>query len=124
MKHTAIPKRRSKPRRGRVYDPDFMAFCHATFGCQVTYSGGCNGPNTFHHVKAGPGWPKDDTRGLMLCFNHHEAQGLPNSIENLGKRKFETMHGIDVEERIAQNQREYVATGGVLVNTPRTDNAT
>ena len=114
VKRSPIPKRRSKPRRGRVYDPDFMAFCHATFGCQAAHSGGCDGPNTFHHVKAGPGAQKDDTRGLMLCFNHHEAQGLPNSIENLGKRKFELAHGIDIEERVAQNQREYEAAGGVL----------
>lgn len=113
MERSPIPKRRAKARRGRIVCPEFMAFCHENFGCLVA-SGGCDGPLTFHHVKAGPGAQKDDTRGLILCFGHHEAQGLPNSIENLGKRKFELAHGIDIEAEVRRYQQAYADAGNKL----------
>ena len=114
MKRTAIPKRRSQARRGRVRDPHFMAFCHRTFGCQVAHSGGCGGALTFHHVKHG--WDqKDDTRGLMLCFNHHEHDGGPDALERMGRVKWQERHRINIELQVQMNQQAYEEAGGVLV---------
>ena len=118
MNRVPIPKRRSKPRRGRVVDKNYRAWIAAQ-PCMISGQ-----PATVHHVRR-CGEPKSDHRILPLAPEYHQIQFGPHtSIEALGKTKFEAMYGVNLETRIVQYQREYEATGGVLVNTPRTDNAT
>jgi hypothetical protein len=46
---------------------------------------------------------------------HHQIQaGSKTSIEGLGKKKFQAMYGVNLETRIVQYQRDYVAQGGKL----------
>ncbi len=90
-------KRRSKPRRGRVVDKAYLAFIAAQ-PCLI-----CGEPATVHHVRT-LGSPKDDTRALPLCPAHHMIQWGPESIEALGKTKFQERHGVDLEADIARLQ--------------------
>ncbi len=97
----SVIKRRSKPRRGRVVDKAYLAFI-AEQPCIV-----CGGwPVTVHHHRT-LGSPKDDTRTLPLCDPHHMIQWGPESIEAMGKAKFQESHGVDLEAEITRLQQLY-----------------
>ena len=109
-------------------DKAFMAWMH-TQPCLVAVWGfpypvsPCSGPITFHHLRS-PGSQKDDTNGLALCEAHHIHVAGPDAIHRLGRARFAERFILDLEFEVRKYRREYEATGGVLVNTPRTDNAT
>ncbi len=93
-------KRRSKPRRGRIVDKAYMAFI-AEQPCIVSGE-----RSTVHHVRS-YGSPKDDLRTLPLAPRYHMVQWGPESIEALGKKRFEERHGVDLEAEITRLQRLY-----------------
>lgn len=101
MKRTAIKRRRSKPRRGRIYDPTYLAWIH-TQPCAVTG----RMPVTAHHVRR-HGEPKSDRRTIPLVAEAHLYDAGPYSIERLGKRKFEAHFGVGLELLILGYQRRY-----------------
>lgn len=114
LKRTRIKKRRSKPRRGRVHDPDFVAFVAATGICIVkllapeieSWTGySCRGRLTIHHVRE-YGSPKDDRKILLLCEGHHQHDFGEYCIER-GKKRFEQTFGIDIQKQIATYNEDY-----------------
>lgn len=113
---TPIKRRRSKPRRGEVHDPAFVAWMHLQ-GCLIEGKGGhvCSGPITFHHVRF-CGSPKDDHRGLALCQGGHLHDFGADSIEH-GKAQFEETFGICIEDCIQEYFAQYqLETGSVPLN--------
>lgn len=100
----ACIKRRSRPRRGRVVDTDYLAFIH-TQPCAVIY-GEHSGCMTAHHVRRF-GEPKNDRRVIPLCEAHHMHDFGKYSIERLGKRKFEAHFGVSLELLILGYQKRY-----------------
>lgn len=102
MNRTPVKRRRSKPRRGRVVDKDYLAFMGEQ-PCMISGK-----PATVHHVRC-CGSPKDDTRTLPLAPEYHLYQAGPMSIEALGKAKFEAVHGVNIEAAIAHYQALYAA---------------
>lgn len=95
-------KRRSKPRRGRIVDRDYLAFIAAQ-PCLISGE-----PATIHHVRS-MGSPKDDTRTIPLAPRYHMIQWGPESIEALGKKRFQERHGVNIEEAIERYQSLYRA---------------
>ena len=115
MKRVPIPKRRSKPRRGRVVDKAFMAWMH-TQPCLVRGLFGtspCSGPITFHHLRS-LGGQKNDQVGLPLCEAHHLHDAGPDAIHRLGKWRFAERFALDLDLEARKYRQAYVAAGGVL----------
>lgn len=98
-----IPRRRSKPRRGRLVDRNFLTWMH-TQPCLVTGEW----PVTVHHVRF-CGSPKNDRRTIALVARLHmrgcEQPGIP-CVER-GKRVFEEFHGVNIEHAIANYNRRF-----------------
>ena len=99
-----IPQRRAKARRGRLVDPEYLSWLYgqpgAVFGGKTA---------TVHHVRD-YGSPKDDHQTLPLEFGYHTYQEGPDSIECLGKRRWQETHGVDIEAAITRYQRRYLAS--------------
>jgi len=110
QRRAPVRKRRVKPRRGRVSDRAFVSWVHENFGCLVAFAGGCGGPLTWHHVRD-HGSQKDDTWGLLLCFAHHEVQGGSESIEALGKEKWERRFGMLLAVEPEKYRQAYLDAG-------------
>lgn len=115
LKRTPVPKRRSKPRRGRLIDVDFVRWMHS-HPCLIEGKAGheCSGPITFHHVRE-YGSPLNDRRGLALCAAAHLHDFGPDSIEH-GKRQFEAKFGINIKLEIAKYNELHVTE--VLMVSP------
>lgn len=127
MKRTRINRKRpGPPRRGRVVDPEFVAWVAENHKCVIderalttaTLSATlrsmageqatpdpCCGRLTIHHVRR-YGEPKSDRRILLLCQGHHLHAWSATSIEH-GKEQFEQIYGVDIEARIAQYWQDY-----------------
>lgn len=108
MKRTKpIPKRRSKPRRGRVIDKPYLDFIAH---CPPLVAG--EGPITVHHVRRF-GELKDDRRTIplpaSLHMKTHAKKGIP-CIED-GKRVFEAFHHVDIEAAILGYRLLYAVVG-------------
>lgn len=99
-------KRKGPPRKGRIVDKPYLAFIAAQ-PCMISGK-----PATVHHVKEGPGAQKNDRRTLPLAPEYHQIQAGEDSIEKLGKKKFEARHNVNLEERILHYQAAYIAVGG------------
>ncbi len=97
----SVIKRRSKPRRGRIVDKTYLAWIAAQ-PCLI-----CGEPATVHHIRSF-GSAKDDTRTLPLAPRYHMIQWGPESIESLGKIKFQERHGVDLEAEITRLQQLYI----------------
>ena len=110
-RHTPIKKRRSKPRAGRVVNAHFMSWVHKNFGCLVASAGGCGGPLTWHHLRYS-GSPKVDTDGVMLCFSHHQIQGGAESIEAMGREKWQERFGVELAVEAARYRQAYADAEG------------
>lgn len=107
MTRSLPPKRRSKPRRGRVRDFAYLVFLH-DLPCLLSGRGDtqCAGYLTCHHVRF-CGSMRDDFRTVPLCCAHH-IEGCGNdSIERLGRRKWEEKFGIDLEAAIVNYNAAY-----------------
>ncbi len=61
---------------------------------------------TVHHVRF-CGSPKDDRRTLPLAPEYHLHDFGMESIERLGKAKFEALHGVDLEASIVAYNKLY-----------------
>jgi len=96
-----IPKKRKSVRRGRVVDRDFLAWLHTQPG--VVFGGRTH---SVHHVREF-GSPKHDRRTLPLEFGYHQIHEGPDSIESMGKQKWQEKHGVDIEGEIERLNRMY-----------------
>ncbi len=91
-------RRKGPPRRGRVIDLEFMKWAAENNPCAVEgkrIESPCFDRLTFHHLRE-YGSPKSDRRGLVLCVGHHLHEGGLQSIEQIGKVKFEHFFGISL----------------------------
>ena len=99
------PVRSGGPRRGRVVDRGFMEACRAG-GCLIAGKRHhrCLAPMTFHHIREFGG-PKDDTWGVGLCAAAHLVTfNSRDSIEALGKPKFEEYWGVNLVAEAQKNR--------------------
>ena len=94
-------KRRSKQRRGRIVDKDYLAWM-AKQPALVGY-----GRVTLHHVRRF-GEPKDDRRVVPLPAAYHMiGWGSRTAIEALGKDGFQKRFGVDLEAAIVRYNERY-----------------
>lgn len=92
-----------------MVDDWFLAWLHG----QVCLVSG-RWPVTAHHVREN-GSPKNDRRTLALIPLYHLIQADPKqteSIEALGKIKWQARHGVDIEASIAEYNRRYTEETG------------
>lgn len=106
MKRSPINKRRpGPPRRGRVIARDFMRYVRSR-GCLLASKHACRGPVTFHHIRKFGG-SKDDSHGIALCLNGHLQGFSLQSIEAMGKEKFQAHWGVDIESEALKNREAW-----------------
>lgn len=98
LTRTRIRARRRSPRRGRLIDRAYLAWC-ATQPCCVTREL----PATTHHVRSF-GSPKNDHVVIRLVERLHLHDAGMLSIERLGKEAFEAEFGINI---LAEASRLY-----------------
>jgi hypothetical protein len=101
MKRSPVNRQRETPRRGRVIDEAYLDWADGQ-PCCITKKF----PATSHHVRF-CGSPKDDTRIVRLAPELHMHGFGMNSIERLGKEKFEAFHGIKLEAEIVKLRQQY-----------------
>ncbi len=94
-------KKRTRARRGRIHDREYLAWIHTQF-CLVSGRRGV----TAHHVRQF-GSPKDDRRTIPLMAEFHLYEYGRYSIERLGKKRFEAHHGVDLEAAILKYNAMY-----------------
>ncbi len=99
MQRTPLKRRRAKPRKGRIADTKFLAWC-ATQPCIVSGRFGV----TLHHVRRF-GEQKQDRRVVPLMAQFHLIQHGETSIEALGKTAFERRFEVDLEAEILRLNR-------------------
>jgi hypothetical protein len=102
MKRTPVRKRRPGVRRGRIVDKDYLAWMHTQRGVVL---GGKT--HSVHHVRL-CGSPKDDRRTLSMEYGYHQLYEGPNSIEALGKAKWQLLHMVNIEASIGWYQAKYL----------------
>ena len=103
-----ITKIRTKPRRGRVVDADYMEWVRLNHLCLLwdRTDTQCSGLRTLHHVRR-HGEPKNDRRVVLLCQAHHLYDFGPDAIERLGKKRWQDKFHIDLEFEIERSNRDY-----------------
>lgn len=103
------PKRKGPPRRGRVVDPEYLAWV-------ANQPGAVHGGRVYsvHHVRF-CGSPKNDRRVLGLERGYHQIQEGRHSIEELGKENWQALHHIDIEATIARQNEQYLAEHPAIV---------
>lgn len=110
-KRSARPKaKRSKIRKGRIYDPSYLEWQHKQ-PCCVSGSRGepvIGGHLTVHHVRF-CGSPKDDTRTIPLLAYLHQLVFKRKGVVCIedGKERFEEHYGVSIEALIAQHRERY-----------------
>lgn len=104
LKRSPVRKKRpGKARRGRVVDREYLAWLGEQ-RCCVTGKR----PITLHHVRR-CGEQKNDHRAIPLVAELHlMTVDSENSIEALGKKKFEARFGVDLELLIRLFQTAYI----------------
>lgn len=119
LKRTPVPKRRSKPRRDRLVDKDFLRFM-ATQPCLIEGKSGhvCVGRITLHHVRE-YGSTKSDRRVLALCEGAHLYQAGPDAIERLGKARWQAKFVVNIQLEIARYNEGYVTEVLSVPPTPK-----
>ena len=105
-----IPKRRAKPRVNLVRDPKFLKWVHANFGCLVASAGGCSGRLTWHHIRDHGALGKDSW-GLLICEGHHQHDAGTESLERLGREKWQARFGVSIKVEAFRYRLLYVAAG-------------
>lgn len=78
-------------------DPAHLAWIH-TLPCAV-HGLGCLGPIQAHHVRRF-GERKDGRRTIPLCRALHLWEGLPYAIHRIGRKRFEMVFELDIEDLI------------------------
>lgn len=108
LKRTPVPRRRSKPRIDRLVDRSFLDWLHRQ-PCLIEGKGGhgCEGRITAHHVRE-HGSTKNDRRALALCQAAHLYQSGADSIERLGKQKWQEKFGVDIQLAIRDYNELYI----------------
>lgn len=102
IRRTPVKKRRAGVRRGRVVNREFMEFVRQR-KCILARKHNCLFSTTFHHLRT-CGSPKDDTWGVGLCWYGHFKAWSENSVEALGKDKFEKRWDISLTEEAQRNR--------------------
>ena len=109
IRRSPIRKKRTKPRRGRVIDKDFLAWL-ARDRCAVHGDRVCPGGwlgMTIHHVREF-GSPKNDRHTLLLCApTHLQTIDSEQSIEALGKTKWQKFHNVNIKAKIIDYNERY-----------------
>lgn len=102
-----ITKIRTKPRRGRVRDAEYMEWVRLHHLCLLwgRTDTQCSGLRTLHHVRR-HGEPKNDRRVVVLCQAHHLYDFGADAIERLGKKRWEAKFEVDLESVIDRLNRE------------------
>lgn len=88
-----------------MIDLDFMRFAREA-GCIIEFKHICRGAMTFHHVRT-CGSPKDDRNGVGLCASAHLWDVGNQSIERLGKEKWQVFWDVDLETEISKLNRNF-----------------
>lgn len=101
-------RRRRKPRKGRIRDRSFLDWVHTLPSIVPTHDRKCRGCRvTAHHVKEGPGWPKNDRRTVPL-FECRHMYGFGDETVEHGRAGFEARFGVYLEIIISQLNSEYL----------------
>ena len=100
-----IPRKRTKPRRGPLRDPGYLAFlrercpCIVALGFTSRYSlGKCDAA---HGPVNGRGSKGPDNEALPLCREHHREQ------HSIGFRAFQEKHGFEWLREAAAHYTAY-----------------
>ncbi len=96
----AAAAKRKRARNAAKRDPAYMAWLH-TLPCAVCGVYGVEAHHYPYRSKAGK-W--HDRLTIPLCSLCHRG---PKGFHTLGKAKFERLHGLDTEARIAALNAEY-----------------
>lgn len=104
LKHVPVRKKRpGPPRKGRIVDQKYYDWLHTQPG--VVLGGRCH---SVHHIRF-MGSPKSDRRAIPLEFGYHQNQEGKQSIESMGKSKWQEWHEVDIEEEIERLQAKYLS---------------
>lgn len=106
LKRSSVKPKRSKPRRGRLVDLDYLAWMSLQPCLVSNVEGEEPGHVTIHHVRQ-YGSPRNDRRTIPLLAKYHLHDFGPESIERLGKAEFERRHGVNIEAAIKEYNRQY-----------------
>jgi hypothetical protein len=103
-------KARTKPRRGRVRDEEYLDWLHTQPSIVPSHDAWCLGLRvwcviTVHHVRK-YGSPKDDRRGVPIWKCRHQIGWGHETVEH-GKTAFEKRFGIDLEQEIKRLNEKY-----------------
>jgi hypothetical protein len=93
-----------------ILDAEFIAWVRAHYGCLVAFAGGCSGRLTWHHIRD-HGALGVDSWGLLLCHAHHQYDGGAESLERLGREKWQERFGVVISEAAQGYRDDYVAAG-------------
>jgi len=111
LRRTRVKPRRAKPRKGRVYDQNYLDWIHTQPSIVPTHAPECWRTvcsMTAHHVRE-YGSPKDDTATVPLFACHH-MHAFGHATMEHGKRAFEERHNLSLEAEIARLRALYLAT--------------
>lgn len=115
MRTKRIRRKRPGPaRRGRIVDLARLAWMAEIAVCAVAFfipglAHQCGNGITTHHVRDF-GSPKDDTKTIRLCGNHHQIQCGPHAIEH-GKKQFEENTGLSIAQLVQYYRDQYESQG-------------
>ena len=126
MKRTAIPKRRSKPRRGPLRDAAYLHWLTRTPCCicvrgvvdllEKTEFSDYRRSDPAHGPVNGMGSKGADNEATPLCRHHHdELDGhakLPNG--QVGRKAFERFYDVDLKAIAARCWAAYQARRGAV----------
>lgn len=109
LKRTPVRRKRSTARIDRLIDRAFIGWIHGQ-PCLIEGKAGheCKGRITAHHVRE-YGNTRSDRRTLALCQAAHMHDFGPDSIERLGKQKWQEKFGVDIQNAIRDYNAAYVA---------------
>ncbi len=107
MIRTSIPRRRPKPRKGRVKSPEYLAFIHTLRCLLLGHSDTrCSGELNAHHVDP-PTEQRNDLRTIPLCKAHHLQSCGPHAIHRLGREQWQAKFGKNLEFEVLRLQTEF-----------------
>ena len=117
LRHTPVPKRRSKPRRGRERDPKYLAWLRTKpcFICRLDRLVQTSPTEAAHVGVRGLGQKCNDREAVPLCGEHHRTG--PDSHHQRGKGFWLTRR-LTAEEVIAYFGLLYGMDGGAFVHPP------
>lgn len=114
---TRIRPRRAKPRRGRIEDPDYLAWLRRQ-PCQVpaalgAAAGPCGGRIDPEHKREGVGGGRkaDDKDAWSCCRRHHRQRHRKNAADSAFRHMSPEQLNAFIVERIAEARARYLSHG-------------